>query len=401
MENHRYVVSVFFGKAFMKSISVFFLVFGLLLALFEDRKENADFVSSSRGKLRRCSPHNVPELPADCPVRKHEAPDSHWRSTCTFICVRPDPRAGLGHRLSNAAQSTMLSIAAQLPRASFSFESTTGGPHGDYTYADELFYVEESETKGETCSEGNVSPTRYFLPQPTRNDSTNFENLGKWVSAQIDARQIDIFNCKRPNLLIVDEFWPASYESVWSEMNRLYHPSSELGARLRSELLFSHGVFSIALHVRVGDLVPTPLAYFAPCLENVFTAIRNSKAHCAIDVWLFAENQLPGLEAQLQDVTAKFPPSRFRGRPENIGALHTFVHLTEANILIGSDSSFSWFASYMAQDSVVVVAPQQRTENYRSYLGDRMQHILANVKGDLISDTRALRHSALFCGSSF
>ena len=295
----------------------------------------------------------------------------------------------------------MLSLATGLPRASLSFEEDSG-MHGNYEGADGIFYVEADESRGMACK---ASAETGFLVQrlgiPPEEARSNITALGLWVSER-----------RLPNtcgLILVEEFFPRSLEPVWQEMQRLFHPNSPAARALRSQLLYSRNTFNIAVHVRVGDMIPTPLSYFAPCLRNVLAAMQTFSFRGAVDVWLFsdslsgleaelAERHVAGLAAELAAVAEAFPffPARLRLEARNASALLTFMYLTEADVFIASDSTFSYMASYMSTKPVVIVAPEDwRFYNFRSYLGDRQQHILADKRGALISNTSALKQAAV------
>ena len=74
---------------------------------------------------------------------------------------------------------------------------------------------------------------------------------------------------------------------MWNEIQRLYHPESPAASALRGQLLYSPNKFNIAVHVRTGDLTPTPFSYFALCLKSVLAVLRESSFRGAVDVWLF------------------------------------------------------------------------------------------------------------------
>ena len=107
--------------------------------------------------------------------------------------------------------------------------------------------------------------------------------------------------------------------------------------------------------------------------------------------------RLAGLEANLTTVAQAFPffPTELRLEGRDASALLTFMYLTEADVFIASDSSFSWMATFMSTKPIVIVAPEVfRRENKRENLGERCQHILADVNGSLISSTIALQRAA-------
>lgn len=279
----------------------------------------------------------------------------------------------------------MLSRGTGFRRAAMSFE-VGEGQHGSYPGADGIFFDNEAEVI--KCVRNDSSVPVQILSKPFDQKRLDIAALGRWVS---ESRQSN--SC---GLIMVLEFFPASYEPVWRELQQLYHPLSTTGRALRTQLLYSPDKFNIAIHARIGDIIPTQLSYFSLCLHSVLTAIQTFSVRGAVDVWLFSEVSNPGLEADLLMAVQSSPflPAGLRLEARSASPLLTFVYLTEADVLIASDSSFSWMATFMSTKPVVIVAPETRNENRRTYLGERQQHILANVDGELITNTTALTQAA-------
>jgi hypothetical protein len=53
-------------------------------------------------------------------------------------------------------------------------------------------------------------------------------------------------------------------------------------------------------------------------------------------------------------------PVRFHFDTENVTALSAFVQILSSDVFIGSDSSFSWFAGFIAERPVTIMAPNSR-----------------------------------------
>ncbi len=307
---------------------------------------------------------------------------------CHFICVKINSEGGLGHRLVNVGTSIRLAIGSGYPAAAFSVEG--GGVHGNYLGADRLIFDDAAELRGIRCCEScNQSIPVQHLDYPPLNVRDNLTELGRWVLETQEPA------C---GLIIVPEFWTSSeLEPVWPQMQQLYHSLSPTALALKAQLLYSSDKLNIAIHVRAGDIIPTPLTYFALCLRSVLAHLEASSLHSAVDVWLFSETSIPSVEAELFAAAQAFDlfPTMLRLDAQSAPPLLTFMYLTEADILLASDSGFSWAASFMSTKPVVVVASNEvRNGNKRVNLGEHQQHILAENDGNLLTSTVALKRVA-------
>ena len=364
------------------------LIFALALALALAIGDDAE--ASSPLALRGAAGDFAP-LSAALTMRATAAHVASDTTPCHFICVTINHGAGLGHRLTNAATSIMLALGTGYPCAALSFE-TGSGRHGNYPGADGLFFVDAAESRGVGCCESCGLSVQH-LASPPLEAQNNITALGRWV---LGLRQ------PACGLIIVEEFHPRSLEPVWREMQQLYHQSSPAALALQAQLLYSPDKLNIAIHVRVGDLVPTPLAYFAMCLRSVLASLLAFSFRGAVDVWLFSESSVASLEAELLAVTRAFSsfPAMLRLDAQSALPLLTFVYLTEADIFLASDSSFSWAASFMSTKPVVIVASNAlRNGNQRVNLGEQHQHILADSNGTLLTSEIALRRVAAAFGA--
>jgi hypothetical protein len=192
---------------------------------------------------------------------------------------------------------------------------------------------------------------------------------------------------------VVHEFWPSSYEAAVPQLRAMYRPHSVTGTALRAALRFNASRFNIAVHVRVGDLVPTPLSYFPGVLAKVLEELEplllrpppppqpplqhgDRSPALLVDVWVFSEDTAP-LVPLLEPVVRRSGGSRTRffSSPANLTALETFTHLLESDVFVGSDSSFSWLASFLATRPVVLTAPNLGREaaTFRNYISSNVR----------------------------
>lgn len=293
-----------------------------------------------------------------------------------FVCVNAHVDGGLGHRMTNLLQGALLSVALGVPLAAPRLEVGVGARHGEYPGADDLF-----------------RPVNYAIRCP-RNSA---EAPPGWAVAVLGVSQ-DIVKALPVATLalrnataacgtihVIHEFWPASYAAAVPHLRAMYHPNSATGLALLAALHFDSARFNIAVHVRIGDLVPTPLDYFPDVVGRVLgeldPLLRQPQDSLPVDVWIFAEDEGPwGLfDPVVQKSTSSVSPDaktgtlangarasfrlagtadvRLRPFTANMSALATLMHLIESDVFIGSDSSFSYIASFLATRPVVLTAP--------------------------------------------
>lgn len=300
-----------------------------------------------------------------------------------FVCVNTHIDGGLGHRVTNLLQGALLSLALGIPLAAPRLEVGIGARHGDYPGADDLFRPDESSSgSAMRCprSEADVPPGWTYV----------------WLGG-ISRDIVEALPAVPPALLPVTakcgavyvayEFWPNSYAAAVPQLRAMYRPSSTTGAALLANLRYDATRFNIAVHVRVGDFIPTPLDYFPDVLGRVLAELdpllRRPRDPLPVDVWIFAEEEYPWalFESVIQHVasggaartnvnasanddgavallrSAGTADVRLRAYAANMSALATLVHLIESDTFIGADSSLSYIASFLGTRPAVLTAP--------------------------------------------
>ena len=331
----------------------FFVVVGILLA-------STHMYLIVRGEVK-ISSSTVQAASAACP---------------RLICVNTHVDGGLGHRVVNLLQGILLSLALDVPLAVPRLEVGVGAFHGEYAGADDIFRPINGDN---------------FLRCPR-----NFSELPPGWKVNVLGLSHEIIEAL-PNatpalrdstsmcgtIHVVHEFWPARYTAAVAQLRAMYCPSSATGSMLLAALRYDAARFNIAVHIRVGDIVPTPLDYFPAVLERVLAELdpllRQPLEPLPVDVWIFAESEYPwaifapvvqqivsggvsqatiNTPADLTQLhTASAADVRLRPYPANLSALATLVHLIESDIFIGSGSTLSLIAAFLATGPVVLTAP--------------------------------------------
>lgn len=146
-------------------------------------------------------------------------------------------------------------------------------------------------------------------------------------------------------VFLAKEFWPHSMERVRPQLRASFQRHSLTGMRLRSQLRYNRAAFNIAIHARLGDIRPTPIDYQVATLSMVLQRL-DPLGTLPVEVWVFSEAP-EELNAPLRAARPLLP---IHYDTANMSALLTLVHLMESDVAIGSDSSFSWFAAYLAEE---------------------------------------------------
>lgn len=276
-----------------------------------------------------------------------------------YVCVPTHPGGGLGHRLCNVAQSLLVSAEYGIPTLAPSLDRD-GPKHGGYPGAEDVFRVDGAPFKcPDSPDNGKVDvavPVGWTMQSVRlKTDAAVVPSPG-WLRpllGDLDPTCRTVFR--------VSEFWgPTTYESVRPAMRALYHPESTTAVAARGALLYNGSHFNVALHVRWGDIIPTPPSYFAAVLTRVLAALRTVDARLPVDVWVFSESPSAMRDA-LEPFSAE-AHTRVFFDTEKVTALASFVHLMEADVVIGSDSSFDWWVSWIAHGTPIVLSapPGQR-----------------------------------------
>ena len=220
------------------------------------------------------------------------------------------PRTGLGHRLTNVMGSMLLAEPLGALVAKGSLVHT--GKHGEYSGANDLFQLPEPH--GEMpCGTGIRKPSpnpasfsRDHLPggidqtmqdvflHTLNTNESNYCTVLKKVRDKIVEREKAIpagMSCN--TIYQVPEYWPASYDPILPTFRKYWRGDDATNANVQaqiSKVKYNAKRFNLAVHIRNGDIVPTPLSYFPAVLKEVLGKLGPLRKTLPLDVWVFAEN---------------------------------------------------------------------------------------------------------------
>lgn len=301
-----------------------------------------------------------------------------------YVCVPTNQLGGLGHRLSNLMQTFLISKELGLPILAPELEPE-GRLHGAYAGANDLFSInfplkcplsEEMAPFGWTVKRIGLPFLWKDFPYPG------------FASQLVN----EIKSCN--TIYLMTEFWPHSMESVRPLLRKTFQPHSLTGMKIFSNLLWNTSTFNIAIHSRLGDIRPTPIECQVETLKRVLK-LADPQNTLPIHVWIFSESPNE-LILPLQAIRR---PLLTLHTDTNIPALNSFVHLLESDVFIGSDSSFSWFASYLSDElPLVLSAPNLGRESpeFENFMSGNIRvdsFFKFNDSGRLVSAGKLWRES--------
>lgn len=245
-----------------------------------------------------------------------------YNSTCDNTCyytARPNPGAGIGHQIANWIAGLWYARQFRLKFAYLPFSTKQ--------WDDFLGFGEGETTVAELKSKGYKIRR---LPLFNENNKKEVE-LNKNIIQSYAGKKI-IFIAEQ------DQFYKAQY-GVMENLKQKFYSAP---ARQSDHLIYSKNHFNIAIHVRRGDIMVDPSNpnltmrylsndYFEKVLKQVIDNIKNSKP---IHIYFFS-----------QGTPADYPEfSTFQNLHWclDMNVQDSFLHLTYADLLITSKSSFSY-----------------------------------------------------------
>lgn len=194
------------------------------------------------------------------------------------------------------------------------------------------------------------------------------------------------------------EFWPPSYESVRPQLRAMYDRgrASGVGRLLREGLLYAkdRSRFNVAMHVRVGDLTPTPIEYFHKALASVLRVLIVDVGGIPVDVWIFSSPPLP--PAEFVGVIADAGGDVLLHTHAETGAvsvLGSMTHFIESDVFLGSDSSMSWLPGWITNSSVALFAPNWRGSGIQTGSAIMEGNVAMSANGSF-GDVQPLRRAS-------
>ena len=287
------------------------------------------------------------------------------------VCVHPNPGAGLGHRLTNILQGALLAKYLGILHATSVLEyASTPGFHGSYPGVNDLFRMPQVSAGNDSSILLRCPFSAADLPQGWGAACLPLPVVLRDSMADASVA-VDLAGMATAchTVYVAEEFWPQSYETVVPLLRAMYRPDSATGVFLHSALRYDPTHFNIALHMRTGDIEPTPSSYFVSVIEHVLAELNHVQSRIPVDIWVFSES--PASSALLSEQLAIFSTGE-KIRKSNVSSasihvrteathdmsiLSVLVHLLKSDLFIGSDSSISWIVSWMTT-SIAITPPR-------------------------------------------
>ena len=301
-------------------------------------------VVGESGELR--FPHSL--VDAECP---------------RYITSLQDMSAGIGHRTREWATSLWLALTFNLTLVhrpvDFALERARR-EHGGYEGWDAFLGLAIGELEGEPSVGEDVSAK--LLP-----------SIGKWGAPTERVLALWAPLLTAPNLCNV--MFVAPGDQAPRDISAAVRPymtwkfAAAAAARARSgdetpALRYDPAAVTIAVHYRVGDIVPTPEAALWANTRLALSSLRAEGVIGALHVHVHTDGPVAlahfGVIALLEDEVEGGAGEGSSSGVEvwhhfNMSATETMWHLVNADVLVGSRSGFSWLAGLLSPRSLALL----------------------------------------------
>jgi len=126
---------------------------------------------------------------------------------------------------------------------------------------------------------------------------------------------------------------------------------------LQQKKIYSDTQVNIAVHIRVGDIEPTPQSYFLTLLPSIMALLSDTP----YQLFAFSDGPLPPTFSALQ----AFFKQNGAVILDSMEPLPTFFHLSDADVLVTSSSGFSQLAAILTYKSLVLCPPSREKFEFR------------------------------------
>ena len=265
-----------------------------------------------------------------------------------FVFAFQNHNAGIGHRMTNWAMALHTAVTFNVTFAHTSFDGGSGG-HGSFDGWDGWL----SFTSGELGLDDVMARKgirTVELPSVGGYYGYNEATVARWAPLISDPTQCNVI------YKVPQDQWMFDISSSTKAL-MAWKFAEHTAPRRPAELAhWSAGEVNIAVHVRFGDQYPTKEHTHARIVrETVLPALREAGVRAQFAVHVFAEEkageQLPLLKSLEREkgVSVYFHPEA--------SPMASFWHLTEADFLVASFSSFSWAAAQVALRPLALMQP--------------------------------------------
>ena len=302
-------------------------------------------------------------------IDKHNQVDLNCPRYVTMI----PPKHGMGHQIGTYTSGLIVSLIFGLTFVEGGFKDDTY--HGIYPFPgmgnftglhenelrykdDKIIAVESSSTSTKSSISSEYEKKLKDVKviqideQPTEPFDSNYYNAYQPLEK--------VFNEKYKNecnvLFKLKEFYSYDYGSFtkWIEANKFQFEAIN---RPPMKLIYDESYLNIAVHIRVGDIMPTKETFFVNVLYQVLQTLQDQQIPYRI--YIFAEGQkqenFPTLAKFLQ-VYAAYNSFQFIHQTT---PYESFYLLTQANIQIMAASGFSQMSALVGTKALQFSPPSR------------------------------------------
>lgn len=251
------------------------------------------------------------------------APKEHYQN---YFTARPNPGAGIGHQMANWIAGYWFAKQFGIPFAHIPF-SNSRIPYTKSSWEDFLGFGQNEITVEELVKEQGYQIVR--LPMFNENLQEDLSRIRCIIRSYANKKVVFLAE--------QDQFYAAQYGVMETIQKKfLYAPVK------REKLLYEEqeGIH-VAVHIRRGDVIANSsnpnirmrwldVSYYQRVLELLLTRLKGRNVH----IYIFSQGKKEEFEKEFS-----FPNVHYC---LDMTAQNTFWHLTQADILIISKSSFSY-----------------------------------------------------------
>jgi hypothetical protein len=157
-------------------------------------------------------------------------------------------------------------------------------------------------------------------------------------------------------------------------------PALALGQELRDQILDiespsveylnlsreANSTRPIMIHVRLGDYLNLTKLFGEPQFDRIVDALKEANPEKAFPVWLFSDSP----EVLSQSILSELGVSKVIGPEDLVRPIENLVLMSQGAALICSNSTFSWWAAFLMQDSDRVFYPELKNLPNKVFSGD-------------------------------
>lgn len=263
-----------------------------------------------------------------------------------YFAARPNPGAGIGHQMANWIAGYWYAEQLGLPFAHIPF-SDSAIPYTSSSWEDFLGFGNGEISVAKLVKEEGYKIVRIPLfEEKKKNDLDMIQHIIRSYSNQ-----------KTVFLAEQDQFYFEQYGIMDTLKKKFYGAPIERGKLIYEE----HEGIHIAVHIRRGDVIKDStdsnirmrwldVDYYRKVLEQLFEHLRGRAVH----IYVFSQGTEKEFASYLSFENVHYCL--------DMGAQDTFWHLTQADILVISKSSFSYKPALLSDG--IIIAPRKFWHGY-------------------------------------